>query len=162
MFVLRDAILLNLDFQKRPNCYNKILPGHTPNGSLMSKIWSKSCVELFHSFLLSNEEWGYQKYSRSNKKYLDLLNKDSTLTRCIFKVSLWICWSTLKDRNGGSDFLGIWNCGIKGCLNIKKRYLETKFGVGMTFHWVIWLKTRAGQKVTTTPMWQCHSRACVD
>ena len=38
----------------------------------------------------------------------------------IFKVSLCIRWSTLMDRNGGSDFLDCWNCGIKGCLNIKE------------------------------------------
>ena len=64
----------------------------------------------------------------------------------IFKVSLCIRWSTLTDRNGQSDFLDCWNSGIKGCLNIKKIIWEQVLGAGMTFHWIIWLKTRADQK----------------
>ena len=77
----------------------------------------------------------------------------------IFKFSLCICLSTLTDRNGQSDFLDCWNSGIKGCLNIKKIIWEQVLGAGVTFHWVIWLKTRAGQK--DPPRWQRHSRAQV-
>ena len=61
-------------------------------------------------------------------------------------IHRYIHWSTLTDRNGGSDFLDCWNSGIKGFLNIKKIILEQVLGVDMTFHWVIWLKSRAGQK----------------
>ena len=64
----------------------------------------------------------------------------------IFKVSLCIRWSTLTNRNGGLDFLDCWNSCIIGCLNIKKVIWEQVLGADMTFHWVIWLKTRAGQK----------------
>ena len=64
----------------------------------------------------------------------------------IFKVSLRTCWSTLTDRNEGSDFLDFWKSCIIGCLNIKKNIWEQVLGAGMTFYWVKWLKTRAGQK----------------
>ena len=64
----------------------------------------------------------------------------------IFKVSLCIRWMTLIDRNGDSEFLDCWNNGIKGCLHTKKIVWEQGLGAGITFNWVIWLKTRVGQK----------------
>ena len=61
-------------------------------------------------------------------------------------------------QNGRSDILDCWNSGTKGCLNIKNLICEQVFDGGMTFHWVIWLKSRAGHlppvdNVIPDPRW---------
>ena len=78
----------------------------------------------------------------------------------IFDVLIHRQWSTLTDRNGGSDYFECWNRGTKRCLNIKNLMWEQVLDVCTTFHWIVRLKSRAGQKdpppcdnVIPKPMW---------
>lgn len=111
-------------------------------------FWKKFFLKKNLNFeILNGLRVSHIKFQQNRRQKFFFVSKGGPFgVLVIFKVSQCIRLSTLTDINGQSDFHDCWNSGIKGCLNIKKIIWEQVLGAGVTFHWVIWLKTKAGQK----------------
>ena len=116
----RGPLALNENWNKFKNHFLKIT-------QILKSLWSKG---------FTHKIWAI------GDKNFFCFKGESFGVFAIFEVSLYTHWLTLTHKNGESDFLDYWTSGLKWCLNIKKVIWEQVLGLGMTFHWVTWLKTQ--------------------